>query len=313
MEPLILSLGELLWDLLPGKRILGGAPSNLAFRLAELGRDCRIVSRVGRDAFGREAMERVTALGLSTQFIQEDIEHPTGTVDVSFDAARNPDYVINPGVAYDFIAPVPDLLEAAKDCRCLIFGTLAQRTEITRRTLALLLDQAPEAIRFMDINLRKDCYNTDLVLESLQKTDILKINHHEIEEVRKMAGISVKDIPQLSEELSNAFKIRTVVVTMEEMGAFLIDNEEGKHYLPGYAIDLEDPLGAGDAFAAAFIHYMLKGESLKEACRRGNLLGAAVATTEGATQPLDPSLVLNISDSRKINIREDLKDFLPDS
>ena len=128
-----------------------------------------------------------------------------------------------------------------------------------------------------------------------------------------MAGISVKDLPQLSEELSNAFKIRTMVVTMEEMGAFLFDSEEGKHYLPGYAIDLEDPLGAGDAFAAAFIHHMLKGESLKEACRLGNMLGAAVATTEGATQPLDPSFVLEVSDSRKINIREDLKDFLPDS
>ena len=313
MEPLILSLGELLWDLLPGKRILGGAPSNLAFRLTELGRDCRIVSRVGRDAFGREAMERVTALGLSTQFIQEDEKHPTGTVDVSFDAARNPDYVINPGVAYDYIAPVPDLLEAANNCRCLIFGTLAQRTETTRRTLALLMEQAPDAIRFMDINLRKDCYTRELVLDSLKKTDILKINHHEINEVRMMAGLSVKDLPELSEELSKAFEIRTVVVTLEEMGAFLYDSKEGKHYLPGYAIDLEDPLGAGDAFAAAFIHHMLKGESLKEACRRGNMLGAAVATTEGATQPLDPSFVLDISDSGKLNIREELKDFLPDS
>ena len=311
MEPLILSLGELLWDLLPGKRILGGAPSNLAFRLTELGRDCRIVSRVGRDELGREALERVSELGLSTEFIQLDEQHPTGTVDVSFDVERNPDYVINPGVAYDFLAPVPELLEAAKTCRCLIFGTLAQRNETTRKTLALLMEQTPDAIRFMDINLRKDCYERELILNSFQKTDILKINHHEMEMVKNMFGLTARDLPDLTEELAVVFNIRTVVVTLEEMGAFLFDIEEGKHYLPGYAIKLEDPLGAGDAFSAVFIHHLLNGDPLQEACMRGNMLGAAVATTQGATHPLDFAYVRNITDPGKLNIRKELSDFLP--
>ena len=311
MSRLILSAGELLWDILPDKTLLGGAPSNLAFRLVEMGEDCRIVSRVGTDELGDKALAQVSSLGLSTEFIQRDPERTTGTVDVTFDAQKNPDYVINPDVAYDYIEPTPELKQAASDCVCLIFGTLAQRTPVTRDTVTDLIQLAGNATKFLDINLRKDCYSEEIVDLSLQSSDILKTNHHEIREIRNMAGLSATDLPGLSEEISASFGIRTILVTMEENGVFLFDRREQMHYLPGYHIRLEDPLGAGDSFSAAFIHYMLEGRSLKEASIRGNMLGAAVASTKGGTQPVDREFIRGAIRPDQIHMEESLKEFIP--
>jgi fructokinase len=312
MKRIVLSVGELLWDVLPDKTLLGGAPSNLAFRLVEMGEDCRIVSRVGMDDLGAEALRQVSSLGLSLEFIQEDPDHKTGTVDVTFDADRNPDYVINTNAAYDYIEPTPELLDAAGACSCLVFGTLAQRTPVTRSTIADLIGYAGKAKKFLDINLRKDCYSKEVVDHSLRNADVLKTNHHEIMELREMMGLSATLLPELTEELSGEFGISTTVVTMEEFGVFLFDREEGKHYLPGYNIALEDPLGSGDAFSAAFIYYMLEGASLKEACIRGNMLGASVATTKGGTQPVDPDFIREVIRTDQLHIEKSLSGFIPD-
>jgi len=310
MSKLVLSVGELLWDVLPDRTVLGGAPSNVAFRLVELGSDGRIVSRVGTDELGRKALKKVAELGLSTHLIQQDPRHPTGTVDVTFDALRNPDYVINPDVAYDYIASTPGLIQSARECHCLVYGTLAQRGSVTRETLAVLMEQAHGAIRFLDINLRKECYTPERVEESLRGAHVLKANHHELWEIRKMTGLSANEIPGLTGEISDKFDIPTIVVTLEQFGAFLFDRKEGMHYLPGHEIPLEDPLGAGDAFSAVLVHFMLEGKSQVEACMEGNRRGAAVATTPGATQRLDEEYIEKVTGSGRFHFKEDLAQYV---
>ena len=282
----VVTVGELLWDILPDKTILGGAPSNLAFRLNELGDECFLVSRIGNDELGNKALAIIKSFGLSTSYIQQDSQFPTGTVNVSFDKFKNPDYIINPDVAYDQIEITDDLLKIAKKADCIAFGTLAQRSLKSRETINELLVNATEAIRFLDVNLRKDCYTMGSIEHSLQIADVLKINHHEAREMNRMFRLGESVIPKIARELSIHFDIKTILVTLEENGVFLFDKKEGEHYIPGYQIQLADPLGSGDAFSAAFIHYGLQQKSLLEGCKKGNLLGAAVATTKGATQKI---------------------------
>jgi fructokinase len=286
MKHKIISIVELLWDLLPDKTLLGGAPANLAFRLSELGNESYLVSRLGRDKLGEDALNILKAMGLSTSLIQLDDELPTGTVVVSFDEFKNPDYIITPGVAYDQIELTDTLSSLAGSCHCIAFGTLAQRNEKTRQTIARLIEAAPNAKKFLDINLRKDCYSTESVNTSLQYADILKANHHEASQLSKIFSLETEDIPEICRKLSVHFAINTILVTLEEKGVFLFDTKEGEHYIPGFGIDLEDPLGAGDAFSAGFIDTLLKGKPLREACEKGNLLGASVATKKGATHKI---------------------------
>jgi len=297
----ILAIGELLWDILPEKTILGGAPSNLAYRLNELGDDCYLVSRVGHDQLGEKAMAAIKSMGLSTSFIQLDDQLPTGTVNVSFDNYRNPDYIINPGVAYDNIGLSDDLLVLAGKAECIAFGTLAQRSAASRKTIHKLLDHSPNAFKFLDINLRKNCHTRDSIEHSLRYAGVLKLNHHEAAELDKILGLNVPEIPKIAAAISARFNIPTVLVTLEENGVFLYDSREGEHYIPGYKIELEDPLGSGDAFSAAFIHCKLRERSLIECCIEGNKLGAIVATQKGATQKITGNDLEKISISNKRN------------
>jgi len=220
---------------------------------------------------------------------------PTGTVNVSFDSNRNPDYVINPNVAYDRIELSDDLLKQAAKAKCIAFGTLAQRSANSKITIHELLNKSPNAFKFLDINLRKNCYTKDSIEHSLKYADVLKINHHEAFELIQIFGLHIHEIPEIAKKLSAQFNIKTVLLTLEENGVFLYDRTEGEHYMPGHKIRLEDPLGAGDAFSAAFIHNKLREKSLLECCKEGNKLGAIVATHKGATQKITQDELDNLA------------------
>ena len=309
MKHNIISIGELLWDMLPDKSILGGAPANLTFRLKELGEECYLISKVGNDTLGRNALQILKSMGLSTSFIQIDEKFPTGTVHVSFDEHKNPDYIIIPDVAYDHIELTDEIKEIAMNADCIIFGTLAQRSSKTRETIAGLLSVAQGAIKFLDVNLRKKCYTTDTVEESLYYTDILKINHHEAYEIDQTFSAGSSGLPGIANALSKRFHIDTILITLSDLGVFLFDRKEGEHYIPGNHILLKDPLGAGDAFSAGFIHRYLKQNSLIDACIFGNQLGAYVATTEGATAPIVKGDLDQITGSEKYNLDHTLVDY----
>jgi fructokinase len=286
MKKTILAFGEVLWDMLPSCTILGGAPFNFAYRANSLGDVGLMISRLGRDELGRKAHEQIVRLGLDTKFIQWDDQFPTGTVEVSFDEQNNPDYFITPQVAYDQIELTDALVGVASIADCLCFGTLSQRLGKSGKTIEQLLNGASKSLKLLDINLRKDCYNLEIVTFSLQEADNLKLNEEEAGQLGLMLGIRHQSIPQFCEEMLERWSLRHCVVTLGEKGAFAMSTKGEKVYVSGYKIRLVDSLGAGDAFTAGFLHYILQQRPLAEACRFGNILGAIVCTQKGATQPV---------------------------
>lgn len=284
----VTAFGEVLWDLLPSGAVLGGAPLNFAYRVHSLGDTALMVSRIGRDDLGRQAHEAVAELGLGTSLLQWDDEAPTGTVQVSFDARNNPDYVIVPDVAYDRIALTEALARSVEGVDCLCFGTLAQRAPISRATLTVLLERAAGTLRLLDINLRKDCYDEDSVLFSLKEASVLKCNEDEVHALGEMLRIRHEPIATFCEAVVQRYALRYCLVTLGERGAFGLSDRDERAYVPGYRVDVADSLGAGDAFTAGFVHKVLRGAALTEAIAFGNVLGAIVATQTGATTPIAP-------------------------
>ena len=297
MKKRILAYGEILWDILPDKTILGGAPFNFAYRANSLGDEGLFASSLGLDELGESALEHLSKLGMDSSLLQRNPEFPTGTVDVSFDENHMPDYVINPGVAYDHIKLSRDLLTAAAGVDCLCFGTLIQRAEESRKTLYAMIEEAHGALRFLDINLRKDCYSRETIVYSMEKAGILKLNDDEVLKLREILGIPGGTFPGFCEYMIDEFSLDKVLITFGDSGAFARSSEGEEVYVPGYQIILADSLGAGDAFSAAFVHSLLKGRSLKEACNLGNALGALVSTTHGATAVISDEVVASFMDS----------------
>lgn len=283
MKKTIVAFGELLWDILPSCTVLGGAPFNFAYRVNSLGDTGLMVSRLGHDELGRKAFDQVVQLGLDTTYIQWDDNLPTGTVQVSFDEDNKPDYVIIPKVAYDRIELTDALVDAVSTADCLCFGTLSQRLEESRKTIEKLLERADQSLKLLDINLRKDCYSLETIIFSLQKADVLKLNEEEARQLGRMLEVSKQNIPEFCEEMLTKWSLEHCVVTLGEKGAFAMSAGGERVYVPGYKVKLADSVGSGDAFSAGFVNKLLRGTSISEAARFGNVLGALVATKEGAT------------------------------
>jgi len=282
----ILAFGETLWDLLPSGATLGGAPFNFAYRATALGDRGVIVTRLGRDDYGQKALEQIAALGMETSYIQRDEQHLTGTVEVKLDENRNPDYHIVPDAAYDFLDLNYEVMELAGSVDCFCFGTLVQRSEKTRRTLHRLLDIASKALKFLDINLRKDCYALETIVDSLGKADILKMNLQEAHYLAELFEISISSLPDFCAEIIEQRSLKCCLVTMGEHGAFAAAAGGTRVYVPGYVVQLADTCGSGDAFSAGFVHEYLRGKSLADCCLLGNALGAIVSQQKGATTPV---------------------------
>jgi len=286
MSHTILSYGEVLWDLLPDGPMLGGAPCNFAYRVNELGHRGLIGSRVGADERGEEALRLLAAAGVGTALIQRDPTRPTGTVRVSLDEGRNPDYLIVPEVAYDAIAAESALLEAAGRADCLCFGTLIQRSPVSRATLAAVLERFRGKMRILDVNLRKDCWTPETVRRSLAHADILKLNDGEARALADALRLGETEIVRIAKALLLETRLSTVVITLGPAGCFAASRKGWTEYAPGFAVDLADPVGSGDAFTAAFAVAMLDGRKVQDACRHGNALGACVAARHGPTAPV---------------------------
>lgn len=275
----VVAFGETLWDLLPAGPVLGGAPCNFAYRANSLGDRALIVTRLGRDDLGKRAFARLAELGMDTRFVQWDDRRPTGTVPVKVDSRGVPDFTIVKDVAYDYIDPV----EIEADAIC--FGSLAQRAPVSRRSLHRMLDRSGQAIKFLDINLRKECYTPEILRDSLERADILKLNDTEALQLRGLLGLRGKGVPAVARELRRRWSLDACVVTLGEKGAFAVTPEEEAE-IPGWTVPVADTIGSGDAFSAAFLHGWMKGASLKDCVFSGNALGAMVARTSGATTPI---------------------------
>lgn len=286
MSKTVLAFGEVLWDILPSETVLGGAVCNFAYRLNSLGDKGLVISRLGRDELGKKAYDRVSSLGMDTDYLQWDDHYPTGTVNVTFDKNNKPDFVIISNVAYDYIEMTESLYEISSKADCLCFGTLSQRAPKTRETLKQLISLSKNSLKLLDINLRKDCYSLDTISYSLEHADVLKLNEDELYQLAKMKEIPGQNAIKICENTIKRWFLKCCVVTLGEKGAFVVSETGERFYDPGYRIKLADSVGAGDAFTAGFAYCILRNMLISEACKFGNILGALVSTKNGATSPV---------------------------
>jgi fructokinase len=280
----IVAYGEVLWDLLPSGPVLGGAPLNFVYRINSLGYRGIMISQLGNDAFGDQAAEQMIALGMEMDFIRRTSEYPTGTVEITLDEQKNPDFTIIPNVAYDYIRHTSEMHECIRNSDCLYFGTVAQRSDVSRRTLEKLLDAFSGQYALFDINLRKSCYTPEIIRSSLARSTILKLNDGEMPVVAQMYGIPDKSIQEFTDGLLQKIPLKYCLVTLGARGAFAASSEGEKVYEPAYRVTLVDTCGSGDAFIAGFLYALLENQGLRQACKFGNALGAVVAEQHGATQ-----------------------------
>ncbi|MGQ8338442.1 carbohydrate kinase family protein [Sunxiuqinia sp. A32] len=301
MAKTILAFGELLWDLLPSGKVLGGAPANFIFRINSFGDKGYLVTRLGNDELGDEALSLVKGLNLSTENIQTDEVFPTGTVEVKLDENGVPDFNIIKDVAYDHIELTSEMIQLARKADCLCFGTLIQRYGISKNTLRELILEAPQAIKFLDVNLRKDCYTLKTITESLNLTNILKINDDELIALKDMLGLKKEVLRDMAQEMLEKFdKLEIILVTLGSKGAFVLSADGEYFYDPGYKVKLADTVGSGDACSAGFVHSYLKGRSLAESLKLGNAAGAMVASMNGATQPISKDEIIAFMEQKDI-------------
>lgn len=297
---LIVGIGELLWDLLPQGKQLGGAPANFAVMAARLGNHSVIASRVADDALGREARNYLSQLPVDSSFIQTDPEHVSGSVSVAIHQGQ-PEYNIHESVAWDFLEFTLEWHTLAGRAHAVCFGSLAQRSEVSRQTIQTFLAATfPECVRVFDVNLRAPFYSEEILAESLALATILKMNDGEMPLVLSLLGLAENTGTSEDELLHGAhlllakFPVNLVCVTMGKSGSLLISRDEvNRHH--GISTVVADTIGAGDAFTAALTHYYLQGKPLNVINEAGNRWGAWMASQAGAMPPLPDAVRLAIA------------------
>jgi fructokinase len=285
----VVAVGEILWDLLPAGRQLGGAPANFIQHARAFGAAASLVSRVGDDDLGREAVSRLRARGVATNLIQIDREEPTGTVGVEIGPDRQPRFTIHENVAWDRLVVEDAALVAARSADAVCFGSLAQRTaggaEAVRRQVAA---SRPGALRIFDVNLRPPYVKPEVVRASLELATVLKLNDEELPMLATMLGLGDAEDRQL-DELIRRYALRLVALTRGRRGSLLV-GAEGRSEQPAVAVKVADTVGAGDAFTAALALGLLHGRPLDEINRLAAEVAAFVCTQPGGTPELPLAL-----------------------
>jgi fructokinase len=283
----VVGIGEVLWDLLPVGRQLGGAPANFAYHAQALGARASVVTRVGRDALGEEIVTRLRELGLADELVQRDAAFPTGCVSVTLNGDGIPHYEIHKNAAWDHIEVLPAAVAAIREADAVCFGTLAQRGEIARRTIRQLLAATAEHCwRVFDINLRQDFYSLELIEESLRRANVLKLNDGELPQLAKFFNLGNSPREQI-EEIAEAFDLRLVALTCGSRGSLLFQAGEWSEQ-PPQPVQVVDTIGAGDAFTAALVVGLLAKRPLDEIHAAAAEVARHVCTRVGAT-PLLPA------------------------
>jgi len=295
-EPhLILGVGELLWDLLPDGSRLGGAPANFAVMAAQLGDHAAILSRIGRDDLGRNAIEQLNTLPVDASYLEVDPTQETGRVTVAFEEGQ-PSYTIHLPAAWDCLELCDEWVQLAERASALCFGTLAQRQPQSRQTIQALVAQTSEqCLRVFDVNLREPFFSGEVIEESLEMATVLKMNDAELPQVFSLLGLPgcecAEHLRQGAERLLSEFPaLRMVAVTRGARGSLLVTREAFDEH-PGTPVQVADTVGAGDAFTAAMTHYLLRHAPLAAINEAGNRWGSWVASQRGA-MPSVPDAVL---------------------
>lgn len=294
MNNIIVGMGEALWDVLPEGKKIGGAPANFAYHVSQFGFDSRVVSAVGNDELGDEIMSVFKEKKLNTQI--ERVDYPTGTVQVTLDAEGVPCYEIKEGVAWDNIPFTDELKRLALNTRAVCFGSLAQRNEASRATINRFLDTMPEIdgqLKIFDINLRQDFYTKEVLRDSFQRCNVLKINDEELVTISRMFGYPGIDLQDKCWILLAKYDLKMLILTCGVNGSYV--------FTPGHVSFVETPkvtvadtVGAGDSFTAAFVSAILRGLSVSEAHKLAVNVSAYVCAQNGAMPILPDNFITKL-------------------
>ena len=279
----IISIGEVLWDVVGGAEHLGGAPFNFAAHVAALGHNVLFISAVGADERGQQVLERMSEMSLSSRYVRHLKRYPTGVATVTLDGQGQPQFVIHRPAAYDFPELTDPEWKELVSCspEWVYFGTLLQMSPQARQLTSKILDVAPQARRFYDVNLRVNCYQASLVRDLMSQASVVKLNEHEVAEIARLLGGEASSLEEFCRSYSQRFGWEAVCVTCGADGCELLIGDE---YVTakGYPVEVVDTVGAGDAFAAAFVHGFAAGWPASEIADFANRVGAIVASRPGA-------------------------------
>ena len=285
----IVGIGEVLWDLLPSGRQLGGAPANFTFHASALGAETQLISRVGKDDLGRETLDRLSKLGVPTECVEVDEKLPTGTVGVTVTADGQPQYQIHENVAWDAIRGDSAGRSGVAVADAVCFGSLAQRSEPSRTTIQSLVAAAlASTLRIFDINLRQHYYSRDVIEKSLALANVLKVNDAELPRLAQIFGLSGGERTQI-QQLAERNGLRAVACTRGGNGSLLFAEGRWSDH-PGVPTTVVDTVGAGDSFTAALTLGLLAGWDLDRINDHANRVAAFVCSCAGATPELPAPL-----------------------
>ncbi len=312
MKDYIVGLGEILFDCLPEGKKLGGAPANFAYHVSQCGLNGIAVSAIGDDSDGQEVLRELSGRNLSVHL--ERVGQPTGTVQVTLSGDGIPQYDICLGVAYDNIPWTPEIEDIARNTRAVCFGSLAQRTATSRATIQKFLDAVPAlgTLKIFDINLRQHWYSKEVIEESLQRCNVLKINDEEIVKVADLCGMKpIRDAASATVEaerllqpvdfedqcrdLLRRYELQMIILTCGGYGSYVV-SPDGISFRATPRVDVVDTVGAGDSFTGSFCAAILAGKSIAEAHAIAVDVAAFVCTQSGAMPEYPASLVARIKE-----------------
>ena len=278
---IVVGIGEALWDVLPEGKKIGGAPANFAYHVSQFGLDGRTVSAVGEDKLGTEILENFYEKKLYSMI--ERVPYPTGTVQVELDAEGIPCYDIKEGVAWDNIPYTSALEGLAKQTSAVCFGSLAQRSVVSRETINKFLDAMPEGntLKVFDINLRQGFYTKEILCNSFKRCNVLKINDEELVTVSRMFGYPGIDLQDKCWILLGKYNLKMLILTCGVNGSYVF-TPGNVSFVETPKVEVADTVGAGDSFTATFVAALLKGMPITEAHRLAVEVSAFVCTQNGA-------------------------------
>ncbi|MBO5025008.1 MAG: carbohydrate kinase [Bacteroidaceae bacterium] len=325
MKKYIIGMGEALWDVLPDGKKIGGAPANFAYHVSQQGLNGCAISAIGKDTLGDEIIEAFDSKHLSYHL--ERVDCPTGTVEVTLDSNGIPQYDIKENAAWDCIPWTKELAAIAAQTQAICFGSLAQRSATSHRTIHQFLAAMPQSftdeesgltqptLKVFDINLRQTFYTKEVIEESMHMSNILKINDEELVIVSRLLGLHTDELenlilhlpehgtgnltPQQTEaiapicnlcrQMQSRYSLQMIILTCGTHGSYVITDKEVS-FLPTPKVQVADTVGAGDSFTGSFISSLIKGKSIGEAHRKAVEVSAYVCTQNGAMPELPQSL-----------------------
>lgn len=275
----ITCFGEVLWDIFPEGTRAGGAPFNVAYNVHKMGIDVKVLSRTGHDELGKKLIEKISNWGISTDYIQTDNDHPTSTVMAKIDEHNEATYEIIDNVAWDYIEYIPEHNELIANAEAFVFGSLSSRNEKTKNTLLQLLEIAK--LKVFDVNLRPPFIDIELIKTLLHKSDIVKINKSELQQIIDFTNEKFDTEEEAVQFIQKNFNIEEVVLTKGSDGARYFVNDKN-YTFAALPITVADTVGSGDAFLSGFISKRIRNENPEEILKQAIALGAFITSKSGA-------------------------------